>query len=114
MFLMASTRAGISAKQLERELGVTYKTAWRMFHQIRKLMDEGSGSGFSGPVEADETYVGGRRRGTPRGRPGPESHKSVVFGLVERQGSVIAQDATPMFQRLLGRAVQLQVAARSA
>src|SRR4051794_6840345 len=43
MFLMASTRCGISAKQLERELGVTYKTAWRMFTQIRKLMDEDGG-----------------------------------------------------------------------
>jgi transposase-like protein len=42
MFLMSSTRCGISAKQLERELGVTYKTAWRMFKQIRSLMDEKS------------------------------------------------------------------------
>src|SRR5690606_19064950 len=38
IYLMSATRAGISAKQLERELGVTYKTAWRMFHQIRKMM----------------------------------------------------------------------------
>jgi transposase len=43
IYLMASTRAGISAKQLERELGVTYKTAWRMFHQIRKMMSDDSG-----------------------------------------------------------------------
>lgn len=42
-FLMASTRSGISAKQLERELGVTYKTAWRMFHKIRELLADDDG-----------------------------------------------------------------------
>src|SRR5712692_1008246 len=47
IYLMASTRCGISAKQLERELGVTYKTAWRMFHLIRtQLMDQGDQSRF--------------------------------------------------------------------
>ena len=56
MFLMASTRTGISAKQLERELGVTYKTAWRMFTQIRKLMAEDIDQ-LSGRVEVDETRV---------------------------------------------------------
>lgn len=40
IYLMSATRAGISAKQLERELGVTYKTAWRMFHQIRSMMSD--------------------------------------------------------------------------
>lgn len=59
MFLMASTRCGISAKQLERELGVTYKTAWRMFTQIRKLMAEDDGP-LQGEVEVDETFIGGR------------------------------------------------------
>ena len=66
MYLMASTRTGISAKQLERELGVTYKTALRMFRQIRELMNEGNGPLF-GEVEVDETYVGGKRPGK-RGR----------------------------------------------
>jgi transposase-like protein len=90
MYLMASTRCGISAKQMERELGVTYKTAWRMCHLIRNQVMTQDGETFSGPVEADETYVGGKRKGTPRGRPGAGSHKQAVFGVVERGGRVMA------------------------
>ena len=80
VFLISSTRCGISAKQLERELGVTYKTAWRVFNQIRKLMGEDTGR-LSGAVEADETYVGGKRCGSKRGRPGQDSHKVPVVGV---------------------------------
>ncbi len=90
IYKMASTRCGISAKQLERELGVTYKTAWRMFHQIRKMLTDDDGQRLSGTVEADETYVGGRRRGTKRGRPGKDSHKTPVFGMAQREGRVVA------------------------
>lgn len=86
VFLMASTRCGISAKQLERELGVTYKTAWRMFHQIRSMLDESPSIG--GVVEVDETYIGARSKGkTGRGA----SNKTVVAGAVERKGSVKAK-----------------------
>src|ERR1700686_1410871 len=62
MYLMGSTRCGISAKQIQRETGVTYKTAWRIFRQIRTLLGENlrlGGSGSSG-VELDEMYHGGR------------------------------------------------------
>jgi transposase len=62
MYLMTSTRCGISAKQLERELGVTYKTAWRMFTLIRNELMVDDDQPLSGAVEADETYVGGKRR----------------------------------------------------
>ncbi len=89
MYLMAQTRCGISAKQLERELGVTYKTAWRMFNQIRSLLGEEI-ENLSGEVEADETYMGCRRRGTKRGRPNAASHKTPVVGVVERGGKVAA------------------------
>jgi len=96
-YLMASTRCGISAKQIERETGVTYKTAWRMFKQIRSMLQEGNnplGGPESGGVEMDETYVGGQRRGSKRGRPGPDSpHKTCVVGIVERKGRVIALTA---------------------
>jgi transposase len=87
IFLMASTKTGISAKQLQRELGVTYKTAWRMFTQIRKLMSENVNP-LSGHVEVDETLVGGKRAGK-RGR-GAEG-KTIVMGMVERDGKAITQ-----------------------
>src|SRR5256886_1565362 len=67
IYLMASTRCGISAKQLERETGVTYKTAWRMFKQIRSMLADSETApklgGSQKPVEVDETYYGGRQRG---------------------------------------------------
>lgn len=88
MYLMTQTRAGISAKQLERELGVTYKTAWRMFKQIRMLMAQSNGSLLLGIVEIDETYIGGkgknRARNWTQGIEGEE--KEIVMGIVERQG----------------------------
>ncbi len=89
MYLMTSTRCGISAKQIERELGVTYKTAWRMAHLIRKHLFEQTDEPLTGTLEADETYVGGVRRGQP-GRPGVNSNKTPVFGMVERHGKVFA------------------------
>lgn len=87
IFLMASTRCGISAKQLERELGVTYKTAWRMFMQIRSVLDDDVMK-LLGEVEVDETYLGGKRRGK-RGRGA--SGKAIVIGAAERQGKVVAK-----------------------
>lgn len=89
VFIMSSTRCGISAKQLERELGVTYKTAWRMFKQIRTmLMDEPTK--LSDEVEVDETFVGGRRKGQ-KGKPGPNSNKVPVVGAVQRGGRITAK-----------------------
>lgn len=85
MYLMVQTRSGVSAKQLERMLGVTYKTAWRMFHQIRILMAQ-SGVPLDGTVEIDETYIGGKgmnRRFKPNFNEIP---KETVMGLVQRGG----------------------------
>jgi len=86
MYLMGSTRCGISAKQIQRETGVTYKTAWRMFKQIRSLLSEGD-LRLEGPtVEVDETYYGGvRKYGT--GRPGRgDRKKTPILGIVQRNG----------------------------
>lgn len=86
IFLFASSKNGVSAKELQRQLGVTYKCAWRMAHQIRSLMEQG-GDPLTGVVEVDETYVGGRRKGMAgRGAKG----KTSIVGLVERGGDVKA------------------------
>jgi transposase-like protein len=94
MFLVSSSRCGIAAKQVERELGVNYKTAWRMLNRVRNVLMEQDGQPLSGEVEADETYVGGRGRkaqGVKSGRStiGDKS-KTPVFGIVERGGKIMA------------------------
>ena len=91
MYLMASTRCGISAKQLERELGVTYKTAWRMAFLIRnQLMGQNGDAPLSGAVEVDETYIGGRPRVRGISKRGRGTKKAIALGMVERQGRVMA------------------------
>ena len=91
MYLMGSTRCGISAKQIQREIGVTYKTAWRMFKQIRSLLSDGD-LRLEGPaVEVDETYFGGKRKGGT-GRPmRGDKTKTPILGIVERKGRVVAK-----------------------
>jgi transposase-like protein len=95
MYLMASTRCGISAKQLERELGVTYKTAWRMLNLIRNQLMEQDNEPLSGDVEVDETAGGGRVRASAS-RRGPlfvrakVSRRPTIWGAVERGGKVRA------------------------
>jgi transposase len=91
MYLMGSTRCGISAKQIQRETGVTYKTAWRMFRQIRTLMTDDDVK-LEGPsVECDETYFGGHRKGAPTGRWTDNKHKTSIVGVVQRGGRVVAR-----------------------
>jgi transposase-like protein len=85
MYLMASTRCGISAKQIQRETGVTYKTAWRMFRQIRTLLSEDVQLEGEA-VEIDETGVGPT---TKRLGKAPKP-KTTVVGMVERKGRVKA------------------------
>lgn len=93
MYLMTSTRCGISAKQLERELGVHYKTAWRMFNKIRShLLAEGEpAKQLRGEVEVDETSWGGRPRRKHKTRSEAmlfREAKPTVLGMVERGGRV--------------------------
>lgn len=89
IYLFTTSRHGVSAKELQRQLGVTYKCAWRMGHEIRKHMADVDGEdGLSGIVEVDETYVGGKSKGK-RGRGA--SGKTVVFGMLERDGKIMTK-----------------------
>jgi transposase len=103
--LMTSTRCGLSAKQLEREIGVTYKTAWRMLNKIRTELMAPDETPLSGEVEVDETAWGGKPRlGEIVGEPGKDlssaggawrqRKKKTVFAMVERGGRVRA-DVVP-------------------
>jgi transposase len=99
MYMITSTRCGISAKQLGRELGVTYKTAWRIFNRIRYSLGD-DGSPLSGKVEMDETLIGGkdenRHLGNRLGHQGHYRRQTAVFGMVQRGGKVVAKVvATP-------------------
>jgi transposase-like protein len=104
IFLMCSSKKGISAHQLHRMLGITYKSAWFMCHRVRQATRDKEFPMLSGVVEADETYMGGRtRRGhkvhherirdeiemglrpKPARRP-PYQEKTTVFGMVECEG----------------------------
>jgi transposase len=103
MYLMGSTRCGISAKQIQRETGVTYKTAWRMFRQIRSLLSEPDMQLEGSTVEMDETYYGGVRKNAT-GRPmRGDKKKTPVVGIVERggRGRVVVKAATEVTGKVL-------------
>jgi predicted RNA-binding Zn-ribbon protein involved in translation (DUF1610 family)/transposase-like protein len=89
MYLMTATRNGVSAKELQRQLGVTYKCAWRIGHQLRDLMAARAKAINPGPleghIEVDETWVGGKRRRSNKGKPVLEN-KTPVMGLLQRGG----------------------------
>ncbi len=90
IYLFTNTRSGVSAKELQRQLGVTYKCAWRMGHEIRKHMAAVDGDEpLKGDVEVDETYIGGHKQGGKRGR-GAEG-KTIVFGMLNRDGDVMTK-----------------------
>ena len=103
MFLFSTSRHRVAAKELQRQLDVSYKTAWRMAHQIREYMAEVDGEwplgGPDGDIEADETYIGGRTTGGKRGRGAPNT--TVVFGMLERDGDVMANVVPNVRKRTL-------------
>ena len=92
--LLCEARKGMSANQIKRTLGVSYKTAWYLCHRIRAAMKEADQTMLDGTVEMDETYVGGKNRGGGQGAR--LANKEVVIGLRQRNGDLRffhAQDA---------------------
>jgi transposase-like protein len=89
IYLFIATRHGVSAKELQRSLGVTYKTAWRMGHQIRDLLAKANGfEALNGHVEIDETFVGGRQ---PANIGRSRKEKTVVLGMKQRGGRLVTE-----------------------
>ena len=68
VYLYMTNLKGVSSMKLHRDLKVTQKTAWFMLHRLREAWDDGDSDAFTGPVEADETYIGGRRKNMPRSK----------------------------------------------
>jgi DNA-directed RNA polymerase subunit RPC12/RpoP len=109
MYLMTSTRHGVAAKEVERQIGCTYKTAWRMCHELRKLMDAADHKGpLSGHVEVDETFMGGRQSIQDRKEQG--TNKVAVMGLVERGGNILAGPVPATTMQVLEPLVRFHVA----
>jgi transposase-like protein len=88
VYLIIESKKGISANQLKRTLGVSYKTAWYLCHRIRAALNEVDAQLLKGIVEADETFVGGKVEGEGRGYKG---NKTVVVGALQRDGNICLQ-----------------------
>ena len=110
MFLFCTTRNGVAAKEVQRQMGVTYKTAWRMCHQIREYMGSLDGSdplgGMGRVVEIDETLIGGSVQGKGSGYKG---NKATVVGLLERGGDVVTKVVTSRHRAPMEALVQTHV-----
>jgi transposase-like protein len=122
-YLLCSSKKGISTKQIERSLGVTYKTAWFMTHRIREAMREDGSNGFfndpnkmggnGSTVEADETYIGRRRSRKGEKLPAGYAHKEKVFTLVERNGRARSYHVPQVNARTLRPILREQVHANT-
>ena len=94
IYLMCSSKKGVSAHQLHRELGITYKSAWHMCHRIREAMAQSPlAEKIASIIEVDETYVGGKpRKGDKKPRKrGRGTSKTPVVATVEREGKIRAK-----------------------
>lgn len=112
---MASSKKGVSAKQIERTLGVSYRTAWFLMHRIREAMkiedDAGPIGGSGKVVESDETFVGGKKKNVHRGKPEPKKHP--VHALVERGGAARVTHVPDVSAKTLRAAIKKHVDPKS-
>jgi transposase-like protein len=109
MYLFTASRHGVPAREMERQLGVTYKCAWRICHELRKLMAAADKPGpLGGHVEIDETLIGGRTK-ADQDKTG-RMNKTRVLGIVEREGRVRAGPIPDVTKATLEGAVKGNVA----
>lgn len=115
-YLMTSSKKGMSAHQIHRMIGVTYKSAWFMCHRIREAMTPGSRSsspiGGSGKtIESDETFVGGKAKNVHKGKPIPP--KRPVVALVERGGELRAKHVADVTSKTIREVLVTQASRKS-
>jgi transposase-like protein len=113
--LMASSKKGVSAKQLQRQLGIGYKAAWFLAHRIRTAMTPAKRGPLGGKgkvLESDETFVGGKAKTAHKNKPIPQKH--AVHALVERGGQVTVKHVADVTAKTLGEVLEKQADAKSA
>lgn len=109
VLLLVEARKGMSANQLKRTLGVSYKTAWYLCHRIRHSMIEADRPMLDGTVEIDETYVGGKNRG--KGRAAKLDNKEIVIGIRQRGGDLRFFRAEDVKSGTLAKYIQENISA---
>jgi len=114
MFLIAQSKNGVSSMELQRQIGVTYKTAWRINQKIRELMKQ-EDLLFDGTVELDETYFGGKEKNKHQSKRirycnGRSVAKKIpIFGLLERQGKLVASVVPDVKQKTLNKYINKHI-----
>ena len=91
IYLTVESKKGVSANQIKRTIGVSYKTAWYLCHRIRAAMTEIDPAPLNGTVEVDETFVGGKLKGQGKARGAYLKNKAVAIGVIQRGGKVRLQ-----------------------
>ena len=107
MYLMIESKKGISANQVKRTIGVSYKTAWYLCHRIRSAMSDGTPNLLKGIVEVDETLVGGKRKNVGHGFKG---NKTIVIGASQRGGETRLQVIDSVDRKALHQFIKENIA----